>query len=137
MRHWQSLEWRKLDAPQQFWIWLQLRAHDLRNTMTEQSGFYCNAKALNKNERERYKQLTDKLERARMATKELPDGYALRLKSETVSLAELAEWVGFESKCCPFFGFEIELQPNRGALWLKLRGAEGIKPFIRAEFGVQ
>lgn len=115
----------------------RLREHNPGNTMTEQSGFYCDAKALNKIERERYNQLTRKLERARLETKELPDGYALRLQSETVSLAELAEWIGFESKCCPFFGFEIELQPNGGSLWLKLRGAEGIKPFIRAEFGVQ
>ena len=106
-------------------------------TVTEQSGFYCNAKALNKTERERYNQLTRKLAQARTETKELPDGYALRLGKEMVPLAELAEWIAFESKCCPFFGFEIELQQNSGPLWLKLRGSEGVKLFIRSEFGMQ
>lgn len=61
---------------------------------------------------------------AALETKELPDGYAFRLKSETVSLPDLAEWISAERKCCPFFGFEIELQRDRGPLGLKLKGTE-------------
>jgi hypothetical protein len=100
-------------------------------------GFYCNAVALDKSERERYDRLIHKLTQARAEAKELPDGYALRLNSDIASLAEVAEWISLESKCCPFFDFEIELQSNRGPLWLKLRGPEGVKPFMRAEFGIQ
>jgi hypothetical protein len=106
------------------------------NQVAQPSGFYCNTKALSKTERERYNQLTDKFRQARIETKELKNGYAFRLKSEAVSVAELAEWISAERKCCPFFGFEIELQRNGGPLWLKLRGAEGIKAFIRAEFKI-
>jgi hypothetical protein len=29
----------------------------------------------------------------------------------------------------------VELERNNGPLWLRLRGNDGIKPFIRAEFG--
>jgi hypothetical protein len=101
-----------------------------------QSEFYCNASALNKAERERYRQLLQKLALARIEVQELSDGYALHLKREIVSLPELAEWIGFERKCCPFFAFEIHLQANGGPLWLKLRGSEGVKPFIRAEFDI-
>jgi hypothetical protein len=105
------------------------------NKMTQVSEFYCNTKALTKAERERYNQLTDKLRRARIETEELPNGYAFRLEAETVPLVELAEWIAAERKCCPFFGFEMEVESNRGPVWLKLTGKDGIKPFIRAEFG--
>lgn len=106
------------------------------NQVTQPSGFYCNTKALNKIERERYNQLTDKFRQAGIETKELSDGYAFRLNSEAVSVAELAEWISAERKCCPFFSFEIELQRDNGPLWLKLRGADGVKAFIRAEFKI-
>lgn len=106
------------------------------NKVTQPSGLYCNAKALNKTERERYNQLTHKFRQARIETKELSDGYEFRLNSETVSITELAEWISAERKCCPFFGFEIELQRNNGPLWLKLRGADGVKAFIRGEFNI-
>jgi hypothetical protein len=107
------------------------------NTMTEQAGFYCNLNALSTTERERQKELTGKLREARIETKEMPDGYAFQLRSEKVSLAELAEWVGNERKCCPFFDFDIALERDGGPLWLKLRGWDGVKQFIRSEFGVQ
>jgi hypothetical protein len=101
-----------------------------------QNGFYCNTEALNKTERERYNQLTGKLATARVETKELPDGYAFRLKSEVIALSEVAEWISWERKCCPFFGFEIALERHNGPLWLKLRGTDGVKIFIRAEFHI-
>ncbi len=97
-------------------------------------GFYCNMKAMTKAERERHKQLTEKLMRGRLEIKELPNGYAFRLSEEAATLAEVAEWVSAERKCCPFFDFEIEAQRSNGPLWLRLRGSEGVKVFIRAEF---
>lgn len=104
--------------------------------MTEETPFYCNLNALSKAERDRYKQLTQKLVGASVETKELPDGYAFRLQEEMVSLSDLAEWTSYERRCCPFFDFEIELRRERGPLWLKLRGREGVKQFMRSEFGI-
>ncbi len=105
--------------------------------MTETSGFYCNLKALSVKERARHMQLTYKIERARAETVELANGFAFRFQDGTVSLADLAEWISGERKCCPFFDFEIELQGNNGPLWLKLRGQDGVKAFMRSEFGVR
>jgi hypothetical protein len=53
-----------------------------------------------------------------------------------VTLAELAEWVSAESKCCPFFDFHIDVEREGKLLCLRLTGEEGIKPFIRDEFHV-
>jgi hypothetical protein len=105
--------------------------------LANQTGFYCNLKALNPAERERLHQLTEKIKMARTETKELPDGYAFRLQTELISIGELAEYVSSERKCCPFFDFEIELQRDGGPLWLRLRGKEGVKEFMRHEFGIQ
>jgi len=84
----------------------------------------------------RHAELSKKLKEARVETKELSNGFAFRLQAETVSLAELAEWVAGERKCCPFFDFEILQARDAGPLWLKLEGYEGVKAFIRDEFGV-
>ena len=104
--------------------------------MTETSGFYCNLKALSMKERARHMQLTYEIERGRVETVEMANGFAFRFQDGTVSLAELAEWISAERKCCPFFDFEIE-QADNGPLWLKLRGKEGVKAFMRSEFRIR
>jgi hypothetical protein len=96
--------------------------------------FYCNVKAFTKEERVQYNELTAKLKTARTGTRELPDGYSFQLDPKQVSLAEVAEWVADEMKCCPFFAFEIGVEGETGALTLSLKGREGIRPFIRADF---
>jgi len=53
-----------------------------------------------------------------------------------VTLAELAQWVVAESKCCPFFDFHIDLENGGKLVCLRLTGEEGIKAFIRAEFSI-
>ena len=105
--------------------------------MSTEPAFYCNMRALTVADRERHNQLMRKLEAARIEIRELPDGYAFRLRNECASLAEAGEWISYESKCCPFFDFEIQLERDNGPLWLKLKGQDGIKPFIRAEFGIR
>ena len=99
-----------------------------------QSKFYCNIKALSLAERARHTQLTDKLMALRRETVESEKGYEFQYSPKDVSLAELAEWVLAEGKCCPFFDFHIDLEREGGLLCLRLRGTDGIKAFIRSEF---
>ena len=96
--------------------------------------FYCNIKALSIEERARHKELTEKLLAARNETIETEKGYEFQYRPDKVTIAELAEWVVAESKCCPFFDFHIDLE-NQGRLaCLRLTGSAGIKDFIRSEF---
>jgi hypothetical protein len=67
--------------------------------------------------------------------RELDNGFAFRLQDSAELLANLGEFVTLERLCCPFFGFTIEVEPEGGAVWLKLTGREGVKPFIKAEIG--
>ena len=101
-----------------------------------QSKFYCNINPLSPAERARHKQLTDKLMALRRETVESDNGYEFQYSPKDISLAELADWVVAEGKCCPFFDFHIDLEREGALLCLRLTGEEGIKPFIRAEFSM-
>jgi hypothetical protein len=99
--------------------------------------FYCHSKALNAAERAHHKELSDKLLGARKESVETPTGYEFHFDPKEVTLAELADWVGAESRCCPFFDFHIDVEAEGHLLCLRLTGEEGVKAFIRAEFGVK
>jgi hypothetical protein len=107
-----------------------------KGTVIVQGKFYCNIKALTPDERASHKQLTDKLIRIRKEVVETEKGYEFQFSPADVSLAELAEWVAAEGKCCPFFDFHIDLEQQGALLCLRLTGEEGIKAFIRTEFPV-
>jgi len=96
--------------------------------------FACNVRAMNATERIRYQELTKTLMTATDEKKELPNGFGFRLPPS--SLMTVAEWVRLERKCCPFFTFVMEQSRDEGPLWLRITGAEGVKAFIRAEFGL-
>ncbi len=53
-----------------------------------------------------------------------------------MTVAELAEWTVMESKCCRFFDFHIDLEEEGKLMCLRLTGREGIKKFIKMEFGI-
>jgi hypothetical protein len=107
-----------------------------KQVLTTQNKFYCNIKALNPVERVRHKQLTEKLSAGRKEIVETEKGYEFQFSPSSVSLAELADWVVAEGKCCPFFDFHLDLEREGSLLCLRLTGDEGIKPFIRSEFQV-
>ena len=111
-----------------------LRTSRGKQTVTKQSAFYCNINALTSEERAHHKQLGDKLNANRKEIVEIEKGYEFQYSPSDVSLAELADWVRAEAKCCPFFDFHIDVEKQGTLLCLRLTGEEGIKQFIRAEF---
>jgi len=100
------------------------------------SEFFCDMTALSAPERARHQELAKLLRPAVLETKELADGYAARLPADLSIVLSLAEFVVLERRCCPFFTLALELDRDDGPLWLRITGGEGIKPFIRAEFGI-
>jgi hypothetical protein len=97
----------------------------------------CDMTAMSGSERKRYTELRARLEKAIEETRELENGYAFRWSSDVVSLLEVAEFVEKERKCCPFLDFKIAVERERGPIWLKITGREGVKVFLRTEFGVR
>jgi len=107
-----------------------------KGAITVPGKFYCNIKALTTAERARHKLLTEKLISVRKEVVETEKGYEFQYGPADVTLAELAEWVAAEGKCCPFFDFHIDLERKGALLCLRLTGEEGVKEFIRSEFPV-
>lgn len=102
---------------------------------TRESPFYCRIeKTLTKAEREHKKRLSQKMIAAQLETSELADGYAFKFRPNGLTLSELADWSTTESRCCPFFDLEIGVEREGGPLFLRVKGREGVKQFIRAEF---
>ncbi|HLY27215.1 MAG TPA: hypothetical protein VKQ72_12795 [Aggregatilineales bacterium] len=62
--------------------------------------------------------------------REFPDGYGLRLPADSAMLLKVAEYISNERLCCPFLRFEIDIQPNRGPIWVRLTGGEAVKEYI-------
>ena len=87
-------------------------------------------------QRERYGALTKQLQMTKQETLELADGYAFRLPPKESTVKNAAEWISYERLCCPFFDFGLEVKRDDGAVWLRLTGREGVKPFIKSEFGI-
>src|SRR5436190_1989573 len=73
-----------------------------KRAMTTANKFYCNIKALSPAERIRHKELTDKLVANRKEIVETEKGYEFQYSPSALSLAQLADWVAAEGKCCPF-----------------------------------
>lgn len=99
--------------------------------------FACNVGALNNEQRQRYMALIKKLNSNKQEVRELADGYAFRFSAESSTVQELAEFIVYERLCCPFFDFELAIEREGGPAWLRLRGRDGVKEFIRIEFGVK
>lgn len=100
-----------------------------------ESPFACVMDAIEPDKREQHLATAQHLFHAVNEIRELPDGYAFRLADESDIVLKVAEFISLERLCCPFFGFTVEVEPEGGAVWLRLTGREGVKPFIRAEIG--
>ncbi len=100
----------------------------------EETVFACNPSALDKEQRARYSVLTKQLIAAKQEVRELPDGYTFHFAANPQSIKDVAEFVTYERLCCPFLNFEMAVEGEN--LSLRLKGKEGVKEFIKMEFGI-
>lgn len=99
--------------------------------------FACQMNALDAGQRGRYNTITRTLKDARQELRELEDGYAFRFKAESQLIQDAAEFIAYERLFCPFFDFELFVENASDSFWLRLRGQEGIRKFIRSEFNIE
>jgi hypothetical protein len=99
----------------------------------QETPFACSLeKTLTREQRAHKKQVMQKMEAARIDTREIADGYVFRFRPAGVSFTEIADWVATERMCCPFFDLAIESERENGPLSLRITGRDGVKQFIRA-----
>jgi hypothetical protein len=101
---------------------------------SSQSPLACNLDAISASDRPRYNELRRMLAASAIGKRELPAGIAIQISVERIALAQLAEWISFERKCCPFIEFKIDVAPESGPVWLSLTGRTGVKEFLSQAF---
>ncbi len=65
--------------------------------------------------------------------RELPDGFTYRFPGDAEWAMKLVELINAERQCCSFIHFELDFEPEQGAIWLTMRGGDGVKAFLQAE----
>jgi len=101
----------------------------------DESPFACDMNAIPLERRLEHAANTQRLFSLVQQVRELRDGYAFRLPNENDVWSLAAEFVNLERLCCRFFGFQLEIEGQGGAIYLSLTGREGVKPLIIAEIG--
>jgi hypothetical protein len=108
--------------------------HDHHHGASHDAPIVCNLNAFTPEQKRRHGALSKKLHGSVTSTRELDAGFALKLSNTKITVPEAGEWMLLEFKCCPFL--EIALEPDAGALWLRLTGRAGVKEFLRGELGL-
>jgi len=99
------------------------------------TSFACDMTALSSEQRTRHNELAVLLQSLLVAILELADGYEFEFPWSPGTYSALAEITPLEHACCPFFDIGIRIESESNKLCWRLTGRDGIKPFIRAEFG--
>lgn len=97
--------------------------------------FACNMSAIEPSMRTKHIEKIKEVFQSVKEIKEFSNGFAFLLSNKSSALISLMTFVEKERLCCPFFGFKIDIEPEGGNVWLKVNGREGVKDFIKAEFG--
>lgn len=63
---------------------------------------------------------------------ELPDGYRFAFPAEASEAQEILRFILAERACCPFFTFELTFPSPHQAIYLAVRGREGVKQIVQA-----
>jgi hypothetical protein len=81
----------------------------------------------------RRRELAENIFGGALRVDELEDGYEFAFPGNAEWVGKLVDFVSSERACCPFFAFELVFEPDLGPIWLRVRGAEGVKEFIERE----
>jgi len=91
----------------------------------------CDRNAIPKEERPRYQELSGKLMKSVLGLEETAAGFRLRLNPERLPLRDVAEWIDYESRCCPFFSYRVDISNKPRAVAVELSGPPGAKEVFR------
>src|SRR5438477_13053636 len=98
-----------------------------KNLIEQEAALACDLTAIPATQGKQHSGAAERLFAAVQEVRELPDGYALCLSEERVTLQEIAAFITNERLCCPFFHFTLSIEPQGVAVWLHLTGGEGVK----------
>lgn len=93
----------------------------------------CNLNAINNQERGAHLQVIKKLFNSVTKIEDDSNGYVFIVTDKPGVMKVIELFISNETKCCSFF--KIQIKNTGNDIRLKISGKEGVKQFIRAEFG--
>jgi hypothetical protein len=105
----------------------------MKDQPESQSPIACDMSVLSADQRATHMATSRELFSHLEEIRELADGYEFRLADDSSAITRAAEFISLEKLCCPFLNFALEIKADGGPVWLRLRGREGVKAFIREE----
>jgi hypothetical protein len=81
--------------------------------------------------RVRRREVRDLMRSSAREVRERPDGFVLRFDRDTETVRMLGELIAFESACCGFLRFDLQVGPEGEAVWLTIGGSAEAKDFVR------
>lgn len=103
--------------------------------VNDPSPIACRMDALAAPERARRSEVLAMLTGRTIEIADTADGMAFVLRHEPDTVALAGEFIGYESRCCPFVRFALTVEVDGGAVRLAMGGREGVAEFLRATFG--
>ena len=94
----------------------------------------CNMNALDAMQQKRRATLAEHMNNVTLQVQELSDGYRFLYPSNL--FLEVAEFISLERQCCPFFTFQLTVEPDNNPLWFQITGRAGVKEFMQEELGL-
>ena len=68
--------------------------------------------------------------------RELDDGYGYAMRLPVGRLADVAELMGIERRCCGFLKLRLDVEASEPCIWFTLSGPAGTKSVLDAELGL-
>jgi hypothetical protein len=81
--------------------------------------------------RVRRREVRDLVRSSAREVREQADGFALRFARDTATVRTLGELIAFESACCGFLRFDLQVGPEGESVWLTIGGSAEAKDFVR------
>jgi hypothetical protein len=100
----------------------------------KETPFACDMSAIEPLQRSRHIETMKELFNSVKEVSEIKNGFAFLFPNDGSVLINLMAFIEKERLCCPFFGFIIVIEPEKGNVFLKINGRDGVKEFIKAEF---
>jgi hypothetical protein len=98
-------------------------------------GLTCKIEAIGATRHPRHDDLKRRLRSCIEDCGELPDGYCYSLRSNEITLVEVAEWIMMERLCCPFLTFQLEVAGE--TFRLPMCGPEHARAILREVFPIR
>jgi hypothetical protein len=94
----------------------------------------CRIDALTPAERARRGEVLNDLRGRLLRTEETDDGIAFTLRGDPDVPALAGEFIGYESRCCAFLRFGLDVGAAGAPVIVRMGGGPGVKEFLRQAF---